>query len=369
MKIVHVTECLAGGVLTFLLNLTSQLNSDEHIIIYGKRDNTPANVENLFGNNVSLIYWANAQREIRPKQDFAALKELLHDLKQIPDIDILQLHSSKAGVLGRVASRILGLQKRTFYLPHGVSFARQDVSSKKRLFYIWIEKIADFFAGTVIACSASERDLLVSNGIKNVVVINNGIEVSDKEPVYKKPGKPLVFGTVGRLTFQKNPKLFNDIAKRFSGDNRVKFLWIGDGELRHEVHENDQVKVTGWVTPDDVQKYLKQVDVYISTSLWEGLPLSVLEAMALGKTLLLSDCVGNIDIVKDGVNGFLYHDTEDAVEKIQCLLNISDETMLRFEMASYNLVKERFSLTLLRDAYTSLYKKVFITRAGKNNNE
>lgn len=365
MKIVHVTECLAGGVLTFLLNLTSQLDSDEHVIIYGKRDNTPTNIEKIFGDNVSLIYWKSAQREIRPKQDFAALKELLYDLKQIPYIDILQLHSSKAGVLGRVASRALGLQRRTFYLPHGVSFARQDVSSKKRLFYVWIEKIANLFAGKVIACSSSERDLLVANGIKNVVVINNGIEVSDDEPVYKKPAEPLIFGTVGRLTFQKNPKLFNEIAQHFSGDNRVKFLWIGDGELRHEIHENDQVKVTGWVTPNEVQAYLKQVDVYVSTALWEGLPLAVLEAMALGKPLLLSDCVGNVDTVKDGVNGFLYHEVDEAVEKIQDLLNTSSETMLNFETASYKLVKEQFSLDLLRDAYKSLYNNVFITRAGK----
>lgn len=369
MKIVHVTECLAGGVLTFLLNLTSELDSDEHVIIYGKRDNTPVDVDKLFGHNVSLIYWEQAQREIRPKQDFAALKELLHDLKQIPNIDILQLHSSKAGVLGRVASRILGLQKKTFYLPHGVSFARQDVSSKKRLFYVWIEKIANLFAGRVIACSSSERDLLVTIGIKNVVVINNGIEVSDEEPAYKQPVKPLVFGTVGRLTFQKNPKLFNEIAQHFSGDNRVRFLWIGDGELRHEILENDQVKVTGWVTPGEVQDYLKQVDVYISTSLWEGLPLSVLEAMAQGKPLLLSDCVGNVDTVKEGSNGFLYHDAEEAVEKIQSLLNASGETMLNFETASYKLVKEKFSLDLLRDAYKALYNNIFITRVGKNNNE
>lgn len=358
MKIVHVTECLAGGVLTFLVNLTSQLEQEEHIIIYGKRDNTPENVEKLFGDNVSLIYWKNAQREICPKQDFIALKELLYDLKQIPDINILQLHSSKAGVLGRVAARLLGLQKCTFYLPHGVSFARQDVSTKKRQFYILIEKIANVFAGTVIACSSSERNLLKANGIKNVIVINNGIAVPDEEPMYKQPGKPLVFGTVGRITFQKNPQLFNQIAQHFQGDDRVKFLWIGDGELRHEIQENSQVQVTGWVTSDEVKGYLKQVDIYISTSLWEGLPLSVLEAMALGKPLLLSDCVGNIDTVEEGFNGFLYHNANDAMSKIHYFLTMPSEMMLPFEKNSYNWAKNKFSLNLLRNAYKVLYKNI-----------
>lgn len=203
MKIVHVTECLAGGVLTFLQNFTNQLDQDEHVIIYGKRDNTPDNLESLFANHVSLVYWENAQREIRPKEDFLALQELLRDLKRIPNIDILQLHSSKAGVLGRISARVLGLQNRTFYLPHGVSFARKDVSRRKRDFYVLIEKIANLFAGTVIACSQSEKDLLISQGIKNVIVINNGIEVSSVEPDYKIPGRPLIFGTVGRITYQK----------------------------------------------------------------------------------------------------------------------------------------------------------------------
>lgn len=369
MKIVHVTECLAGGVLTFLVNLTSQLDKEEHIIIYGKRDNTPENVEMLFGDNVSLIYWKSAQREICPKQDFVALKELLYDLKQISNIDILQLHSSKAGVLGRIAARLLGLQKRTFYLPHGVSFARQDVSLNKRQFYILIERIANAFAGTVIACSSSERNLLEANGIKNVVVINNGIAVPDEEPMYKQPGKPLVFGTVGRITFQKNPQLFNQIAQHFQGDYRVKFLWIGDGELRHEIQETDQVNVTGWVTSGEVQNYLKQVDVYISTSLWEGLPLSVLEAMALGKPLLLSDCVGNIDTVEDGFNGFSYHDANDAVSKIQYFLTMPCEMMISLEKKTYNLAKNKFSLNLLRNAYKDLYKNILETSIGKNKDE
>lgn len=362
MKIVHVTECLAGGVLTFLQNFTNQLDQDEHVIIYGKRDNTPDNLKSLFANHVSLVYWENAQREIRPKEDFLALQELLRDLKRIPNIDILQLHSSKAGVLGRISARVLGLQNRTFYLPHGVSFARKDVSCRKRDFYVLIEKIANFFAGTVIACSQSEKDLLISQGIKNVIVINNGIEVSSVEPDYKIPGRPLIFGTVGRITYQKNPRMFNEIAKRFVGDDRVRFLWIGDGELRHEIQENEYVKVTGWVTPDEVKEYLKQIDVYISTALWEGLPLSVLEAMNLGKPLLLSDCVGNVDTVRKGMNGEVYHDVDDALRMIEKILNISQESFLEASKESYRMTKFCFSLKTLKEKYELLYNDVLMNK-------
>lgn len=360
MKIVHVTECLAGGVLTFLCNFTAQLDQDEHVIIYGRRDNTPDDVEALFGSHVSLIYWEAAQREIRPRQDFLALKELLNKLKYISDIDILQLHSSKAGILGRFAARLLGLSKRTFYLPHGVSFARQDISLSKRNLYVFIEKIANYFAGTVIACSQSEKELLVSHGIKNVIVINNGIKVSEVEPKYKRPGRPFIFGTVGRITNQKNPKLFNEIAAHFSGDTRVNFLWIGDGELRHEIHENAQVRVTGWVPQSEVQHYLSHVDVYISTSSWEGLPLSVLEAMNLGKPLLLSACVGNIDTVKNGQNGYLYYTPSEAADKIETFLSISAKYFREMESSSYQIVKINFSLTSMVKVYKSLYDVIMM---------
>lgn len=103
MQIVHVTECLAGGVLTFLLNLTKALDEEQHVIIYSRRDNTPDDVESLFGSNVKMVPWKYAGREIRAKQDLLALLELMRLLRQYPQADVVQLHSSKAGFLGRLA--------------------------------------------------------------------------------------------------------------------------------------------------------------------------------------------------------------------------------------------------------------------------
>jgi glycosyltransferase involved in cell wall biosynthesis len=363
MNIVHVTECLAGGVLTFLVNLTGQLKEQNHIIIYGKRDNTPENVAELFGPNVQLIYWKTAQREIRPGCDLKALFELLHDLKNIPQIDILQLHSSKAGVLGRVAARLLGLQKRTFYLPHGVAFARKDVSANKREVYILAEKIANWFAGTVIACSQSEKELMEQQGISNIVVINNGIPVPDHEPEYKHPVKPLVFGTTGRITYQKNPELFNAIARKFRGNPNVKFLWIGDGELRNVIETADNVQVTGWVNGNQVGEYLKKIDVYLSTALWEGLPLSVLEAMALGKPLLLHQCVGNVDLVEENVDGYGFVDCKSAIDKINLYLTMQPDQYQKQAKNSFAKLKNEFSLEQMKSSYLKLYERNFSTKS------
>lgn len=356
MQIVHVTECLAGGVLTFLLNLTQALDTEEHVIIFSRRDNTPDHVETLFGNNVKLVPWKYAGREIRPRQDFLALLELMKLLRQYPNADVVQLHSSKAGFLGRMACRLLGRTKKVFYLPHGLSFAREDVSGRKKQFYTYLEKIGNAFCGDVIACSNSEKDLLVKEGIHNVHVINNGIKVANEQPKYRKFSYPLVIGTTGRLTGQKNPALFNEIARAFRSDTRVRFLWIGDGELRSEIEPADNIKVTGWLTPQEVQNQLRSVDLYMSTALWEGLPYAVLEAMNLGKPLLLSDCIGNIDLVKAEINGYCYHTGEEGIEKIKEFI-CNFEKISQMGKFSYQYLEDSFSIQQMKGKYLYLYNE------------
>lgn len=357
MQIVHVTECLAGGVLTFLLNLTKALDEEKHVILYSRRDNTPDNVESLFGSNVQMVPWKYAGREIRAKQDFLALMELMKLLRQFPKADVIQLHSSKAGFLGRLACRLGGRTKKVFYLPHGLSFAREDVSSRKKKFYTYLEKLGNSFCGDVIACSNSEKELLIKNGICNVHVINNGIAVSVTPPTYRRFSYPLVVGTTGRLTYQKNPALFNEIAKAFRGDDRVRFLWIGGGELQGAIEPAENVEVTGWLTPEEVQKRLQDIDVYISTALWEGLPYAVLEAMNEGKPLLLSDCVGNVDLVKNGENGFNYHMANDGILRIKEMLNNIRE-IPGMGQRSYELLQMYFNANQMREKYLKLYMSV-----------
>lgn len=133
MKIVHVVECFAGGVFSFLSNLTNELDKEEYIVIYGiNRDNTPSDFREKFPLNTKFIPWKNASRSLNPLKDIKALWELYIILKKIDDIDIIHLHSSKAGFLGRIVSFLLGKSSRTIYTPHAISFLRLDVSPKKK---------------------------------------------------------------------------------------------------------------------------------------------------------------------------------------------------------------------------------------------
>lgn len=352
MKIIHVMECFAGGTFNFLVDLTNELSNEEHIVIYGtNRENTPKKFRDLFNENVKFIEWKTAQREMNPLKDIKALWELYIILKNIEDIDIIHLHSSKAGFLGRIVSFLLGKSKKTIYTPHAISFLRLDVSSKKRKIFIWMEKFASFFGGKIVACSQSEKEAIEEQGIKNVTFINNGIKPLQIEKKVNTSDKITII-SVGRLSIQKNPKLFNDIALEFIDNPNIQFIWCGDGELKSEL-TSPNIKCTGWIERKTLENYLANADIYLSTSLWEGLSLSVLEAMSIGLPVILSNCVGNRDLVQD--NGFLYKNKKEATNDINELI----ENRALFDKKGYNskiLMDNNFYIENMAISYLNIYK-------------
>lgn len=354
MKIVHVMECFAGGTFNFLVDLTNELSNEEHIVIYGtNRENTPKNFKDLFNKNVKFIKWKTAQREMKPLKDIKALWELYTILKKINGIDVIHLHSSKAGFLGRIVSFLLGKSSKTIYTPHAISFLRLDVSPNKRKIFIWMEKFASLFGGKIVACSQSEKEAIEEQGIKNVTFINNGIKPLQVEKKINTSDKITII-SVGRLSIQKNPKLFNDIALEFINNSNVQFIWCGDGELKSEL-TSPNIECTGWIERKELENYLANADIYLSTSLWEGLPLSVLEAMSIGLPVVLSDCVGNRDLIEN--NGFLYNNKLEAVKLINSFKENSENLIFKGKK-SKEIFFKKFELNVMGKLYCSLYKKI-----------
>jgi glycosyltransferase involved in cell wall biosynthesis len=353
VRIVHIVESFAGGVYDFLVDLTNGMPEFNHFIIHGKRENTPKEFRKDFPKGTEFFYWKNASREINPKKDLFALKELIDILKLVDNINVIHLHSSKAGFLGRLAARILGLQNKVIYTSHGASFLRKDVSPLKRKQYELFEKIASKFGGQVVACSKSEADIFRKIGIQAKYIFN-GVDINkcQANQLNKKVDK-LIIGTVGRITYQKNPIMFNEIARQFLEYKDIRFVWIGDGELKNEL-TSENIEITGWLNKYDVFKRLTEIDLYISTSLWEGLSLSVLQAMCFRKPLLLSNCVGNVDLVIEGKNGFIFKNIEEAIEKIK-ILHTDKKLLEIFGENSFKILQEKFTLDKTIQEYKKLY--------------
>ena len=355
LEILHIVESFGGGVYDFIKDFTEVTPEYQHTILYGKRENLKNNFKDEFRENIDFILWKNAKREISIKNDFLALRELLNLLKK-EKFDIIHLHSSKAGFLGRIATRICHQQNRVIYTTHGVSFLRKDISNRKLQLYIFLEKIGNLCDGRTIACSKSEAEFIQSKEIK-CSYVNNGIKLKNEEiKTKKKEGKELKIVTVGRITIQKNPKLFNEIAENFIENKNIRFIWIGDGELREQL-SSENIEITGWLSQEEVRQQLKEADIYLSTSSWEGLPLAVLQGMENSLPLVLSNCIGNIDLVKEDYNGFLFENKGEVIEKINFLIK-NKEKIKELGENSYLFLKKEFDIRNMIRKYKTLYKQL-----------
>ncbi|MHA7138181.1 glycosyltransferase [Rossellomorea arthrocnemi] len=354
MKIFHVAESFGAGVYSFLVDLCNYLDEEHELtIIYSKRLETPKDFQNDFSPNIKFI-----ELDMRFKNSLKAVSSLTNTIK-IEKPDIVHLHSSKAGFVGRIATKLANYQGKLFYNPHGLAFLRQDLNKGNRKILFWSEKLLAKLGGEVIGVSQSEKEE-IEKFTNNATFINNGVSVDglnkeinqfEREISINKANKyEYTIGTIGRIEFQKNPSLFNDIAKKFP---EISFVWVGDGSLKN-VLNSPNIEVTGWLSRKEVIKKLSEIDLYIQTSLWEGLPISVLEAMFMKKPLVLYNTVGNKDLVVNGINGFLCKDVDGFYDKISLILNGDRET---FGQSSRLLLEKEFNLNKNLMKFDLLYKE------------
>ena len=314
-KILHIVESFASGIFSFLINLVNSTENEFEIVIaYGERKETPEDFEKYFNNRVKFIKVENFTRNLNPVKDVKAFLEIKNIIKN-ENPDIIHLHSSKAGFIGRFAAN--GKKKKILYNPHGFSFLMQDTSKMKRTLYWMFEKMASFRKCTIIGCSKGEYQEALKLS-KNSICINNGVDLTKlkKDSKNLKPSKidlnNLKICTLGRIGYQKNPELFNEIAKSFP---KLTFTWIGDGDLKHFL-TSPNVKVTGWKECKEVLEILNNNDIFILTSLWEGLPISLLEALFMKKFCIVNNCIGNRDVINNK-NGLLCNNLDDFKKAIQ----------------------------------------------------
>ncbi len=357
MKIIHIVEPFASGVAVFVRSLTEAMPDDLHIVVHGERKELISAAEvkkNFPRQNVRFIKWRSAQRSIDPVRDLLALSELytiLRRLKKKNLVDAVHLHSSKSGILGRAACRMAGINN-FIYTPNGASFlsARNKLV---RFIYKRLEKLGYCFGGKVVCCSASELAEYVKLGI-GAAYINNSINISeDPEKQSRKTGDHFRIVTSGRIENQKNPELFNSIAAYFKDMGQVEFAWIGEGEGKKFL-TSENIIVTGWRSSKEVNEEVAGADLYLSTSHYEGLSFGVLEALALRKPVLLSNCTGNRDIVKKGINGGLFNSADDAIVKI--LQYYNNREMLQV-MGNYSgeICRTEFDIKQNFSKYRDLY--------------
>jgi glycosyltransferase involved in cell wall biosynthesis len=358
MNIIHIIESTATGTLSIAsMAANRQVEYNSVSVIYSRREDTPKNLSDEFSKKVYFI-----EQSMGPKDFPSCLFRLRKHLKQLSP-DIIHCHSSFAGFVGRLAS--LGLKTKVFYSPHCISFMRKDIGLFKATLFKCFELIGCIKSATYIACSQSEKNVIEKAlPFSKVELLENAVDLSEFDCAdhsaisvdCQSSGRLARVVTVGGIRPQKGPVEFAAIAQQFK-DKELEFIWIGDGDSEtKQILTEAGVEVTGWKSRQEVIKELYRADLYLSTALWEGMPVSLIEASAANLPILARNCAGNIDVIEHKKTGHLFSTTASAIELLELYLK-DEKVFTEASEKAYQSVFKRFSVERFAQQLEQIYNK------------
>jgi glycosyltransferase involved in cell wall biosynthesis len=283
--------------------------------------------------------------------------------------DIIHTYLSSANSYGRIAAFLTRV-------PVIIASERNfpEVGKDKSLFQIYIDKILASFSHGIICNSTKASEILINKYSfdgRKIFTVYNGIRSADfaekPEAAKKRVIARKVIGFVGRLEPQKNHKLFLDIAKiilSLSYNDDIKFLIIGKGSLQKELQIyartlgiESKVFFTGH--RHDVQELMHDMDIFMMTSLYEGMSNAIMEAMLAGLPVVASDVGGNSELVVHGETGFIcpLNDAEAFAEKVLFFLQNGKQAVEMGEKGKKRMISE-FGIEKMVKETESIYKSL-----------
>ncbi len=376
IPILHIiTNLELGGAQKNALAIISGLDDSRYLKHFISAPQGLLQEECLKIPNVNVCFLPRLRREISPLDDILCFFSLLRYMKK-NHIALVHTHSSKAGIIGRWAAYFAEAPV-IIHTIHGWSF-NNYLPALLKYFYIFLEKITGFITTRFIAVCESDIEKGLQNGIgkrQKYTLIHYGISLDEiKQGIFTCYSKKelnintnFCVGMIACLKPQKNPLDFIYLAaKILKVRNDVSFFLIGGGPQREALSQAikrekifEKVFLLGW--RKDVYRILPLFDAVILTSLWEGMPITLLEAMACSKPVVAYDVDGISEIVKDAETGFLVpaRDVNMLAEKLKNLLdnkvlssNIGNQAR---QLVSNPEFSVKGMLENLESVYTALY--------------
>lgn len=353
-KLLMVCEAFGGGVFTYVSQLCNDIVDDfEVFLAYSLRPQTPKNYKEFLDKRVHLIEVKNfsAKGLTNISNDIKVIKGLRIIEKKIQP-DVIHLHSSVAGGIGRLAFK--GKNNTVVYTPHGYAHILMGGGMKCKIYGIMEAVLGRISNAITLTCCESEDE--VAKGLtRRTAYIETGVNLADLsssldgiEPV--KNEKFTVF-TLGRACTQKQPQLFNRIAELVP---EARFVWIGNGELENELTAPN-MEVTGWKPRKEALAMAKGADAFILCSLGEAIAMSLIENMYIKKLILVSNVMGNKSVIHDGVNGYVCEKAEDYAEKIKIAMK---KFPTELSERAYRDVLEIYNTEVMKKKFVKFYSSI-----------
>lgn len=344
MRILQViTLSELGGAQSVVVNLANALRRQhEVIVVAGEGD---GKMWDLLSPSVIREHVPSLCRALSPLKELKtilAFRKLYRKYRP----DIIHLHSSKAGILGRLAFP----KSKIVYTVHGFDSIR--VAYRK---YLPIEKSLQNRCRAIIGVSKYDERNLRSEGISNHVgMIYNGIV----EPLHLNNALFQDFGKysrkvlcIARLAPPKNIDLFLSVAKLLP---QYAFIWIGN---QHEVSFDSPANVFFMGNVSNAGAYNEYADLFFLPSTYEGLPIVIIEALACGKPVVAS-AVGGISELLDGTNGYaVENDAQKMAERITCMLSDAERYASMSKCARKTYL-EKFTVDRMVSGYLAVYNQI-----------
>ena len=350
-----------GGSSLHVMDMAERLEGEGHtvrILVGGTED---MEVPRRFAaRNLDFVCIPNLNREVHLINDLKAAATIRREFNRFHP-DLVSLHSSKAGAVGRIA--LLGKSVPQLYTPHCWAFV---AGFPRAGIYRLLEKCLAPLSTRIVAVSEDERQFALKNGVGNanqIITIHNGVRDSSEgsTPSPLQEGAPVRIIMVGRFEGQKNQALLLRALSKVEKD-KWALTFIGEGPLladckalASDLNISDRVDFSGY--SNQVPQEIKKANLFALITNWEGFPRSILEAMSMSLPVLTSDVGGCRESVTNDINGRIVdpNSEDDLIEALEFLLSDPDrlsgmgaESRARFE--------REFTFDAMAGKYLRLYQ-------------
>lgn len=313
----------------------------------------------LMDNDISFSMAPSLKRSIHPIDDIRAFFQIRRLLKsQKPDI--VSCHSSKAGIIGRLAAFSLGIP--SIFTAHGWSFT-EGIGTKKKFIYKWVEKFGSLFGNHIITVSRYDKLLALRQKVsraKNMTTIHNGKPFRAPKSKYDNDVPQLCM--VARFSPQKDHTTLLNALSRLK-DQEWHLNLIGDGDekpykaLAQSLGIIDRITFHGQM--DNVPDFLETQDIFLLISHWEGFPRSIIEAMRASLPVITTRTAGSPEAVRAFKTGYIV--PERNVKALERAINmLVSDPIRRFTMGEAGRLRyeRRFTFNDMAEKTLNVYQTV-----------
>ena len=378
MRVAYViTKLDVGGAQETAVRCASGLRARGHdvVLVSGRAVDNPGEMaHDAIAAGLAVVEVPSLGRAIRPLRDVVTVARLARLFRSIRP-DVVHTHSSKAGIVGRLAARLARVPV-VVHTVHGWSF-HDRMPPPVRSAYVVLERLAARWTDRLVVVTPLDRDKGLGAWIGSPAdyrLIRSGIDLS----TWADAGRPIgaddapVVGTVTRLSRQKDPltlvRAFEHIAR---GRPDARFVVVGDGPLRADVEAelrrlgiDDRVELVG--VQRDVAPIVASFAVFVSSSLWEGLPRVIIEAMAARVPVVATAVDGVAEVVHDGTTGLLAAPSDPPALAAAALRVMNDPWLRDALVAGAAALVADFDEAAMVEAHEEMYCEVLSGRAASS---